>query len=47
MVKKVTFNETLEIFTYDQFSKIDDTPWFKKIKCRIIKKINLMINING
>jgi hypothetical protein len=47
MVKKVTFNETLEIFTYDQFSKIDDTPWFKKIKCRIIKKFNLMINING
>jgi hypothetical protein len=50
MVKKVTFNDTLEIFTYDQFSKIDDTPWFKKIKSRIlrfIKKFNLMINING
>lgn len=50
VVKKVTFDETLEIFTYDQFSKIDDTSWFKKIKCRIlrfIKKFNLMINING
>ena len=48
-VKKITFNETLQIFTYDQFSKIDDTTWFTKIKYRIlrfIKKIILMININ-
>lgn len=50
VVKKVTFDETLEIFTYDQFSKIDDTNWFKKIKCRIlriIKKFFLIDNSNG
>lgn len=35
VVKKVTFDETLEIFTYNPFSKINDTPWFKK-KCRIL-----------
>lgn len=50
VVKKVTFDETLEIFTYDQFSKIDDTPWFKKIKYRIlrfIKNFFLIDNSNG
>ena len=47
VVKKVTFDETLEIFTYP-VSKIDEKKnFFKKIKYRIIKKFNLMINING